>query len=88
MAVARCSCGTPLKVYWVWPDEVGDGLMHVSDRPRDAPPNAEKVSAMSPTDAAIAFDRKHEPDHDIVARGRLLRNGRCARRLARRQGSR
>ncbi|TAK24670.1 MAG: hypothetical protein EPO26_05505 [Chloroflexota bacterium] len=82
MAVTRCSCGTLLKVFWLWPDEAEDGLMHVTDRLRDAPKNAEEVRAVSPTDAAIAFDQKHTPEHDITSASSTLRRGRCARRIA------
>ena len=79
----RCSCGAALLQFWVWPDEERDDLMHVTDRWRDVPPNAEEIRAVSATDAAVAYDRKHEPEHDVYGRARQLRNGRCARRLRR-----
>jgi hypothetical protein len=84
LAAARCRCGAALKLFWLWPDEEQDGLMHVTDRPRDAPPNAEEIRAVSATDAALAYDRKHEPEHDVLGPPGPLRQGRCARRLLRR----
>jgi hypothetical protein len=58
--------------------------MHVTDRPRDAPKHAEEIRAVSATDAALAYDRKHEPEHDVAGPQGPLRQGRCARRLLRR----
>jgi hypothetical protein len=80
----RCRCGAALKLFWLWPDEEQDGLMHVTDRPRDVPRHAEEIRAVSATDAALAYDRKHEPEHDVIGPGGPLRQGRCARRLLRR----
>lgn len=77
----RCSCGSGLQQYWIWPDEERDDLMHVTDRWRDVPKNAEEIRAVSATDAAVAYDRKHEPEHDVHGPRGLLRRGRCARRL-------
>ena len=36
----------------------------------------------SATDAAVAYDRKHEPEHDVVGPAGPLRTGRCQRRSA------
>ena len=55
--------------------------MHVTDRARDCPRNAEEIRAVSATDAAIAYDRRHEPEHDVTGRVGLLRRGRCVRRF-------
>ena len=55
--------------------------MHVTDRWRDVPKNGEEVHAVSATDAAVAYDRRHEPEHDVYGRTGQLRTGRCARRL-------
>jgi hypothetical protein len=68
-------------MFFIWPDEERDDLVHVTDRWRDAPKNAEEIRAVSATDAAIAFDRKHLPEHDINGRAGPLRRGRCHRRL-------
>src|SRR5205809_113665 len=54
----RCSCGSALQRFWIWPDEERDDLMHVTDRIRDVPKHADEVRAVSATDAAIAYDRK------------------------------
>ena len=80
MSSARCSCGAPFRSYFIWADEVQDNLIHVTDRARDAPKHSEEIRAVSATDAAIAYDRKHEPEHDVVAGTRTLRQGRCKRR--------
>lgn len=80
MSSARCSCGALFRPFWIWPDEEQDNLIHVTDRARDAPNHSEEVRAVSATDAAIAYDRKHEPEHDISSAGRTLRKGRCNRR--------
>ena len=77
----HCACGSALLRYWVWPDEERDDLMHVTDRWRDVPKNGEEVHAVSATDAAVAYDRKHQPEHDVHGPAGILRKGRCARRL-------
>jgi hypothetical protein len=77
----RCACGSGLLQFWIWPDEERDDLMHVTDRWRDVPKHAEQIRAVSATDAAIAYDRKHEPEHDVHGPTGQLRKGRCARRL-------
>ena len=82
MSSARCSCGVPSRTFWIWPDEEQENLIHVTDRPRDAPRHAEELRAVSATDAAVAYDRKHEPEHDVVGSAGPLRNGRCQRRSA------
>jgi hypothetical protein len=80
---ARCSCGATLILFWLWPDEEKENLIHVTDRQRDVPRNAEQVRAVSATDAAVAYDRRHEPEHDVVTTsGKPLRRGRCQRRSA------
>lgn len=81
-SATRCGCGAALRLYWLWPDEDQDNLMHVTDRARDAPANAEEIRAVSATDAAIAYDRKHEAEHDVQGPSGLLRRGRCARRAS------
>ena len=43
--------------------------MHVTDRARDCPRNAEEIRAVSATDAAIAYDRRHEPEHEDPCQG-------------------
>ena len=55
--------------------------MHVTDRARDVPRNAEEIRAVSATDAAITYDRRHEPEHDVVGKVGTLRQGRCVRRF-------
>jgi hypothetical protein len=82
---ARCSCGAAFRTFWIWPDEEQDNLIHVTDRPRDAPRHAEEIQAVSATDAAIAYDRKHEPEHDVQGRAGALRRGRCQRRATQRR---
>jgi hypothetical protein len=77
---ARCSCGAAFRAFWIWPDEQQENLIHVSDRARDAPRHAEQVGAVSATDAAVAYDRKHEPEHDVLGPAGPLRRGRCQRR--------
>lgn len=84
MSVSRCRCGAPLKLFWLWPDEDEENLMHVTDRPRDAPTHAEEIRAVSAVDAAIAYDRKHESEHDVAGPRGPMKQGRCARRLLRR----
>jgi hypothetical protein len=84
MSASRCRCGALLKLFWLWPDEDEENLMHVTDRARDAPRHAEEIRAVSATDAAIAYDRKHEAEHDVLGQRGPLRQGRCARRLLRR----
>jgi hypothetical protein len=79
---ARCSCGATFRAFWIWADEDQENLIHVTDRARDAPRHAEELRAVSATDAAIAYDRKHEPEHDIQGQAGLLRKGRCQRRAA------
>jgi hypothetical protein len=77
----RCVCGSALLQFWIWPDEDRDDLIHVTDRWRDVPKNGEAIRAVSATDAAVAYDRKHEPEHDVYGPMGQLRKGRCARRL-------
>jgi hypothetical protein len=84
VSTARCRCGASLKLFWLWPDEDEDGLMHVTDRPRDAPRHADEIRAVSPTDAALAYEARHEPEHDVAGPAGPLRRGRCARRLLQR----
>jgi hypothetical protein len=66
----------------MWADEDQDNLIHVTDRPRDAPRHSEEIRAVSATDAAIAYDRKHEPEHDVQGGAGILRRGRCQRRAS------
>ena len=66
----------------MWAAEEQENLIHVTDRARDAPRHAEEIQAVSATDAAIAYDRKHEPEHDVQGRAGALRRGRCQRRAA------
>ncbi len=80
-SLTRCTCGATLFTFFIWADEERDDLIHVTDRWRDAPRHAEEIRAVSATDAAIAFDRKHQPEHDINGRLAPLRRGRCHRRL-------
>ena len=86
MSSARCSCGAAFRTFWIWADEEQDNLIHVTDRPRDAPRHAEEIRAVSATDAAIAYDRKHEPEHDVHGSAGPLRSGRCQRRSGLRRG--
>jgi hypothetical protein len=79
-AAARCDCGALLSTFWLWPDEETENLIHVTDRARDAPRHAEEIKAVSATDAAVAYDRKHEPEHDIIGTAGPIRRGRCRRR--------
>ncbi len=80
MSSARCSCGAAFRTFWIWAAEQHDDLIHVTDRARDAPRHAEQIQAVSATDAAIAYDRKHEPEHDVQGPAGALRRGRCQRR--------
>jgi hypothetical protein len=77
---ARCSCGAAFRTFWIWPDEEQENLIHVTDRARDAPRHAENLQAVSAPDAAVAYDRRHEPEHDVQGQRGLLRKGRCQRR--------
>lgn len=72
--------------FWLWGDDERENLIHVTDRWRDAPRHAEEVRAVSATDASIAYDRRHEPEHDIHGPNGPLRRGRCARRAHLRRG--
>ena len=80
MSSARCSCGAAFRTFWIWADDEQDNLIHVTDRARDAPRHSEEIRAVSATDAAIAYDRKHEAEHDVQGRAGMLRRGRCQRR--------
>ena len=82
MSSARCSCGAAFRTFWIWPDEDQENLIHVTDRARDAPRHAEEVRAVSAPAAAIAYDRKHEPEHDVHGPAGVLRRGRCQRRAS------
>ncbi len=82
MSAARCGCGAPFRSFWIWADDDQENLIHVTDRPRDAPRHSDEIRAVSATDAAIAYDRKHEPEHDVVGPAGPLRKGRCHRRAS------
>ena len=80
MSSARCSCGAAFRTFWIWPDEEQEKLVHVTDRAGDAPRHGEQIRAVSAIDAAVAYDRKHDPEHDVHGAAGVLRRGRCQRR--------